>query len=206
MTVFVLWEDKATGSIESFGPHAFLIACVASRLVVPARYKLMRSKVLGGKSCRGNSNVLRELGNGPLWDSVMRVVAVVDTDRIHDRITGISSRRMISETAYESWSNSETSEVRKHAPQAAQAKLEVCFLDRNLETLLSLVGRGMPELPRALGKDLLARDKILHRAAADEDLMRKACAEMPSWEHLVTTVTELIQGNMSLIGSGWFQD
>lgn len=37
MTVFVLWEDKATGSIESFGPHAFLIACVASRLVVPAR-------------------------------------------------------------------------------------------------------------------------------------------------------------------------
>jgi hypothetical protein len=86
--------------------------------------------------------------------------------------------------------------IRKHAPQAVQAQLEICFLDLNLETLLSLVGHGMPELSRALGKDLLARDRILHKAAADEALVRKACAEMPSWDILVTTVTQLIKSGM----------
>lgn len=65
-------------------------------------------------------------------------------------------------------------EVRKRAPEVTQHKLKIGFLDRNLETVLSLVGRGMPELPRALAKGLLARDKILHRAAADEDLVRTA--------------------------------
>jgi len=43
MSVFVLWEDKAAGSITRFGPHVFLIACVASRLGTPDRYRLVKS-------------------------------------------------------------------------------------------------------------------------------------------------------------------
>ena len=59
---------------------------------------------------------------------------------------------------------------------------------------MSLVGHGMPELPQALAKNLLARDKILHKAAAAEELVRKACTEMPTWDALVTMVTQQISG------------
>jgi len=82
--------------------------------------------------------------------------------------------------------------VRDRAPLAAQSRLQVGFLDRNLETLLSVVGRGAPELDDALGKDRLRRDKILQRAAGDEGLVSRACAEIPSWELLVTTVAQLL--------------
>jgi hypothetical protein len=105
MTIFVLWEDKAVSPIARFGPHAFLVACVAARLRErsdavldkPDRHQLMKSGVIGGKPCGGNGNVLRELANEPLWDSIVRVVAVLDTDEIHDRLPGISSRRMVTE-------------------------------------------------------------------------------------------------------------
>jgi hypothetical protein len=193
MTVFVLWEDKAISPIASFGPHMFLVACVASRLGID-RYRLTKSEAIGGKPCGGNANLLRELQHGPLWDGVMYVVAVLDTDKIHDRIHGIPSRRMITATGYQPWSDSVVRELRNHAPEAVQRQLKICFLDHNLETLLSLVGNGMPELDTALGKNLLARDKILHRAAADEGQIGKACASMPSWEHLVATVTRLVAG------------
>lgn len=84
------------------------------------------------------------------------------------------------------------SDIRKRAPEARQSQLEICFLDHNLETLLSLIGAGMPQLGSALGKRRLDRDKILQRAASDESSVRRACAEMPSWEHLVATVTGLL--------------
>jgi hypothetical protein len=49
------------------------------------------------------------------------------------------------------------------------------------------------ELDQALGKNRLERDKILQRAAGDAGSLDKACAEMPSWEHLVTTVARLLR-------------
>lgn len=205
MTVFVLWEDKAVSPVKRFGPHAFLVACVASRLGMD-RHRLMSSGVIQGKPCGGNGNVLRELGNEPLWASTMFVVAVLDTDEIHDRLPGISSRRMVTDSKHAAWLESACKAVQKHAPEAMHAQLEICFLDQNLETLLSLVGHAMPELSLALRKDLMARDKILHRAAADEALVRKACAEMPSWEALVTTVARLIRSDMRLISDGLLGD
>jgi hypothetical protein len=83
-------------------------------------------------------------------------------------------------------------EVRKQAPEVRQSQLEICVLDRNLETLLSLIGEGMPQLASALGKRRLDRDKILQRAASDERSVSRACATMPSWDHLVTTVSRLV--------------
>jgi hypothetical protein len=203
MSVFVLWEDRAISPIARFGPHAFLVACVASRLSID-RHRLMKSEAIGGKPCGGNANVLRELQHGPLWDSVMSVVAVLDTDEIHDRIPGISSRRTIASVDYKQWSDSVMGEIRKRAPESAQNQLEICFFDQNLETLLSIVGKGMPELASAIGKKPMARDKLLHRAASDSGLISTACAEMPSWEHLVATVTHLVSANMALIASGLF--
>jgi len=195
MSVFVLWEDKAIGPIERFGPHVFLIARVASRLRVD-RYQLMSSGAIDGKPCAGNANVFRELQRGPLWDAVAHVVVVLDTDEIHDRLPGILSRRKIVDTAYKQWSDSVASEVRKRAPEVRHSQLDICFLDHNLETLLALIGDGMPQLGSALGKRRLDRDKILQRAAGDETSVRRACAEMPSWEHLVTTVTRLMEEDL----------
>lgn len=187
MTVFVLWEDRAAGPVTRFGPHVFLVACVASRIGVD-RYKLARSQAIDGRSCGGNGNVLRELQRGPLWDSGVHVVTVLDADRLHDRVTGIASRGTVPDAEYLRWSDAVAAEVRKHAPDHGQAHLDVCLLDRNLETLLSIIGRGVRELDEALDKSLLDRDKILQRAANEESTVQKACAEMPSWEHLVATV------------------
>jgi hypothetical protein len=139
---------------------------------------------------------------GPITRFGPHVVAVLDTDEIHDLLPGISSRRAVADSKYASWLDSAIDEVRKHAPQAVQSQLEVCFLDQNLEGLLAIVGHGMPELSRALGKDRLARDKILHKAAADEELVRKACTEMSGWEALVTTVARLIMTNVRLVSEG----
>ena len=69
------------------------------------------------------------------------------------------------------------------------------MLDRNLETLLSVIGRGRRDLDDALSKNRLHRDKILHRAASDEALLARACAEMPSWDLLVATVTRLLESS-----------
>jgi hypothetical protein len=65
-------------------------------------------------------------------------------------------------------------------------------MDHNLETLLALIGRDLRELDGALGKSRLHRDKSLQRAAGDANLLARACAEMPSWERLVTTVVRLL--------------
>lgn len=196
MTVFVLWEDSAISPIARFGPHVFLIACVASRRGV-SRYDLARSEAVDGKPCGGNANVFRELKREPLWDSVTHVVAVLDTDEIHDRLPGLPSRRKVADAEYEKWSDSVVSEVRKQAPDRGHARLEICLLDRNLETLLSVIGHGVRELDDALAKNRLHRDKILQRAAGDDALVARACAEMPSWERLVATVTRLLEPGTS---------
>ena len=190
MSVLVLWEDKSNGPIKGFGPQAFLIACVASRLAVN-RHSLARSEAIAAKPCAGNANVLRELRRGPLWDSVAHVVAVLDTDELHDRLP-VASRRTIGDAEYERWSASVMTAVRSSAPPDCHARLEICLLDRNLETLVGVVGRGAREFGDALNKSRLHRDKLLQRAADDQDLLRRACAEMPSWDHLVTTVTRLV--------------
>lgn len=191
MTVFVLWEDNAISPISKFGPHVFLIACVAARLGTN-RYELARSERIDGRPCAGNSKLFLELKRGPLWDSGEHVVAVLDTDEIHDRLPGIRARRTIADGHYEAWRDSVVSEIRKRAPDQVQHRLDICMLDANLETLLSLVGHGALGLDEALRKDRLHRDKLLHRAASDDELVRRACAQMPSWEQLVETVARIL--------------
>lgn len=83
MTVFVLWENHATGPVDRFGPHAFLLACIAHRLQMN-RFELHARKIISGRSCSGNSNVLRQLGRRPLWDAARHLIAVLDSDKLHD--------------------------------------------------------------------------------------------------------------------------
>jgi hypothetical protein len=61
-------------------------------------------------------------------------------------------------------------------------RLAFCFIDRNLETLLNILGDTSVE------KDVVQRDKVLQRASADPVLIRRGLEEMPSWAKLVDTV------------------
>jgi hypothetical protein len=57
---------------------AFLLACVAHRLQMN-RFELHARKIISGRSCSGNSNVLRQLGRRPLWDAALHLIAVLDS-------------------------------------------------------------------------------------------------------------------------------
>jgi hypothetical protein len=65
------------------------------------------------------------------------------------------------------------------------ARLTICFIDRNLETLLRTLGDTSVE------KDVVQRDKVLQRAAGDPVLICRGLEEMPSWANLVDTVAAL---------------
>lgn len=184
MKVFVLWENHATGPILHFGPHAFLNACVADRLQMDY-YELRRSELIHGRSCNGNGGVLRELGRRPLWNAAPHLIAVLDSDKLHELLGG-EARRLIAGPAYDAWSAKMEERCRERLGQHEAARLTLCLLDRNLETLLEVVEGTSVE------KDVVERDAILHRAAADPALIRRALDQMPSWAHLVDAVVRRI--------------
>jgi len=186
MTVFVLWENHATGSVDRFGPHAFLLACVADRLRID-RFELHARRIISGRSCSGNGNVLRELGPNPrggrrpLWDAAQHLIAVLDSDKLHDLLGG-EARKLVPDPDYSTWSAQMEAKCRERLGPHDAARLTICFIDRNLETLLNILGDTSVE------KDVVQRDKVLQRASADPVLIRRGLEEMPSWTNLVDTV------------------
>jgi hypothetical protein len=189
MTVFVLWENHATGPIHRFGPHDFLTACVADR-VGRERHELRRSRTIGGSSRGGDSNVLRELHRRQLWHAVPALVAVLDSDKIHRKLGG-DARGQVADAEFAGWSARMEERCREslrgdpEVPYQAE-RLTICFLDRNLETLLEIL-EGT-----TVGKDPIERDRILQRAAGDPAQIRRAAAAMPSWDHLVEVVAKVV--------------
>lgn len=180
MTVFVLWENHATGSIDRFGPHAFLVACVATRLQLD-RFELHRSERILGRSCNGNSNVLRELGRRPLWDAAPHLIAVLDSDKLHKLWAG-ASRQQVADADYGAWAAQMEAKCRERIGPHDATRLTVCFLDRNLETLLNVLG------DTSLEKDVVQRDKLLQRSASDPASIHRALTHMSTWARLVDTV------------------
>ena len=185
MTVFVLWENHATGAVDRFGPHAFLLACVADRLRMD-RFELQARRVISGRSCSGNGNVLRQLGHRPLWDAALHLIAVLDSDKLHDLLGG-QARKLIADPDYEPWSAHMETRCRERLGSHDLARLSICFIDRNLETLLKILG------DTSLEKDVVQRDKVLQRAAGDPVLIRRGSEQMPSWAYLVETVATVAQ-------------
>jgi hypothetical protein len=186
MTVFLLWENHAAGPVDRFGPHAFLIACVADRLGVD-RFELRRSERIRGRSCNGNGGVLRDLApDRPLWNAAPHLVAVLDSDKLH-KLLGGEARKLVADADYDAWAAQMEATCRKRLGPHEIARLTIHFLDRNLETLLEVLGDTSHE------KDIVERDKLLQRAAADPALLRRALDKMPSWAHLVDTITRLVR-------------
>jgi hypothetical protein len=185
MTVFMLWENHAAGPVDRFGPHTFLVACVAERLQMD-RFELLRSKRIRGRSCNGNGGVLRELGPGrPPWDAAPHLIAVLDSDKLHVLLGG-EARKLIADSSHEAWSAQMDARCRERLGPHEDARLAFCFLDRNLETLLQILGHTSPE------KNVVERDKALQRAAGDPVLIRRALEQMPTWATLVETVARRI--------------
>jgi hypothetical protein len=186
MTVFVLWENHATGPDDRFGPHAFLVACVADRLRMN-RFELQAQKIIRGRSCNGNGNVVGQLGPAerggrrPLWDAALHLIAVLDSDKLHDLLGG-EARKLIAESAYDTWSAQMEARCRERIGPHEAARLTICFIDRNLETLLKILG------DTSIEKDVVQRDKVLQRASGDPVLIRRGLEEMPSWANLVEAV------------------
>lgn len=183
MRIYVLWENHATGSILQFGPHKLLLACVAERLGSDP-YELARAALIGGRSCGGDGNVLRELGHPALWDSAPHLLAVLDSDKIHRRL-GTEARSRVPEGGYAAWAARTEVACRERIRSNQhynEAQLTICFLDRNLESLLEVIGGFSGK------KELIERDKILQRAASDPGLARRALEAMPSWAGLVDAV------------------
>jgi hypothetical protein len=184
MTVFVLWENHAAGPIDRFGPHTFLIACVADRLQVD-RFELQRSKRIRGRSCNGNGGVLRELAPGrPPWDAARHLIAVLDSDKLHV-LLDVEARR-VADPGLDAWSAQMEARCRARLGPHEDARLAFCFLDRNLETLLQILGHTSPE------KNVVERDKVLQRAAGDPVLIRRALEQMATWATLVEAVARRI--------------
>lgn len=65
------------------------------------------------------------------------------------------------------------------------ARLTICFLDRNLETLLKILG------DTSIEKDVVQRDKVLQGAAGDPVLIRRGLDDLTSWANLVDTVANV---------------
>ncbi len=184
MTTFVLWENHSDGPVDRFGPHVFLVACVADRLQVD-RFELHRLECIRSRSCNGNGGVFRELGRGHAWNTAPHLVAVLDSDKLHELLGG-EARKLVAEPAYDAWAAQMEARCRERIGAHEAERLAICFLDRNLETLLQALG------DTSVKKNVVQRDKLLQRAASDPALIRRASEAMPTWANLIDTVVRRI--------------
>ena len=185
MTAFVLWENHSDGPVDRFGPHVFLVACVADRLQVD-RFELHRLENIRSRSCNGNGGVFRELGRSHSWNTAPHLIAVLDSDNLHERLGG-DARKLVAEPASDAWAAQMEARCRERIGAHEADRLAICFLDRNLETLLQALG------DTSARKNVVQRDKLLQRAAADPALIHRASEAMPTWGSLVEVVAHRVR-------------
>jgi hypothetical protein len=113
------------------------------------------------------------------------VIAVLDSDKLHELLGG-ETRKLVAEPAYEAWSAQMEARCRERIGAHEADRLAICFLDRNLETLLQALG------DTSVKKNVVQRDKLLQRAASEPALLRRALEQMPSWAHLVEVVAHRV--------------
>jgi len=92
------------------------------------------------------------------------------------------ARKLVADPAYDTWSAQMEEKCRERIGPHDAARLTICFIDRNLETLLKILG------DTSIDKDVVQRDKVLQRASGDLALIRRGLEQMPSWANLVEAV------------------
>jgi hypothetical protein len=194
-TIVLLWEDSLASGMRpsQFGPHAFLVACIADVLSRTERdwearwYSVQRQISLRIESvaCNGVDKLLERVPDPNLYRGGRRVVAIVDGDKIQDRLPARSPIAV---------------QIRERAAQPALLHAHV--LDRNLEHLLGRIKQCGGTIEDAeleavvdkRGKGVLPRrDGLLHRhAGIDRRGVREAvCVEAGGWTGWPALVAEL---------------
>ena len=176
--------------LRAYGPHQFVVRCVADDLARPA-WELHKSLLAIPR--RGNGNLLRDIRNNPsrFASDGRPAFAVFDGDQLPELL---SRPRGTCRTALKA-------DLLKDCAWAGQ--LHVVILERNLESLLRAVLQCAPEAAdertRALAldrKSLAERDVILNRVAREarrnvRDCVRQA---MPSFDYLIRKLVEACRG------------
>lgn len=189
--ILILYEDSRAAK-GPFGPHEFLLGCVADesgRSVYEVRALAKASPV------RGAGNLLKALKHiDDLNRSVAgaHVLAIADSDRIRKHFSAAGPET----------TNLEIAE-RIRADSSAPDRLTVVLLERNLETVIEAI-RGCDAegsldhalIQDALDKDLNARDRLLARVGRDPGRQQvRACVRqrVPSLEPAIRCVVSALE-------------
>jgi len=187
----VLYEDSRAPT-NRFGPHEFVMACVADRFVGTPRHDLER--IVACMPMNGAAKVIKAVrfGHQRLARSGESLIVVLDSDRIA-RHLGLEGGACKARLRAGLISGIESSAV---TPQCV-------FLERNTEDLVRIVAAVIDCAPGHIDeacdrKNLNARDTILTRAAKVGAITgasdRSAILEKhPSTARLVRLIVEAVQ-------------
>lgn len=180
----ILYEDQRAAQIKAYGPHEFVLQCLADRMAPLDRSDLQ--DVITANPRKGAPKIRQECKDEAkrdrLYKTTRRLVAVYDRDRIKDVIATPASC---------------TSGIRDalRSESAWGDRLIVVLLDRKTETVLDAIlaveGRG-PLLSKPRPDE---RDKILLRAAWQHSPAERAAVltAVPSLAYLVAKLEELLR-------------
>jgi hypothetical protein len=177
----VLYEDSVGSTPKDFGPHNFVLACLADRLDT-SLWDLRGS--VDGHPMNSNSKVRAACEKPQLFDRNALVVAVYDADRAHTLagLPAAACKRQL------------TAKLR---PAHERGSLRVVLLESNVETLLAAVLECAHLPALADGKPNPAqRDAILNAHLTDATRHVRECVmqEVPSLAYLVDKLAAVFTG------------
>lgn len=187
--VTVLYEDQRARNGD-FALHRLLVALAADVPDAPELWEIAHGTEAVPK--KGVSKLLRAVEtDADRLVGAGGVVAVIDDDKIRHAL-GLPL-------------NATQTDVRaKVLERSASPELRVCFLNRNLESVLDLaVECGVkvdPETRRRAinGKKQIDRDLLLRKAAADEAVRREMVKRDDSLREICDTMLSLLEQRRSL--------
>ena len=186
MNVVVLYEDSRAPD-RKFAFHDLVVRAVLDRRGDSEATSWTYAGRVKADPRNGNGNVLREFENRDRLESLLsrgRVVAVFDSDKIMKLVpVGVAACK-----------SSVTAWLSERAAVANSVK--VVLLERNLETIVAAIQEADrhlvsdDEFRRAAGKDRIARDTILRKAASRSDVRQALRDSVPSFAYLVDHIAE----------------
>lgn len=181
-TVLVLYEDSPGALPVAFGPHRFVLQCLADRLGLP--WWELGGLVLGQPK-KGNSQLRRACREARLYDLNRVVIAVYDDDRIRTML-GVAADACIQQV---------TGALRKEAVRPE--RLRVVLLERNIDDVVRAVqacraAEGVQHRKPTPDE----RDLILKDAATPANRHVRECVlqRVPSLAYLVDKLAATLRG------------
>lgn len=176
----VLYEDSQARNNRNYGPHIFVVRCVADQVSGVDAWRLR--DLFEAHPMNGATKLLDELDRNACryLNSAREVIVVLDSDEIRKILrlgTGAATQDVV--TA-----------VRSHAPaDADRSRIAVFLLERNMEAIVSVVAKHIGRNAAGCHKPAV-RDSIL-LAATDPTNRKRVLDEEPSLKALVDHLAAL---------------